>query len=83
MRGDTPGNFFCSISRFSDQDDLIVVMRNGYGSSEHLEENLQAVLFNQGAPYHGGIRRRFSWALCVLSQIGSVRSGDSGGEKSK
>jgi CubicO group peptidase (beta-lactamase class C family) len=47
MRGDLPGNFFCSISRFPDQDALIIVLRNGYGSSERLEANLQAVLFGQ------------------------------------
>ena len=47
MRGDMPGNFFCSISRFPDQDALIIVLRNGYGSSERLEANLQAVLFDQ------------------------------------
>lgn len=47
MRGDLPGNFFCSINRFPDQDALIIVLRNGYGSSERLEANLQAVLFDQ------------------------------------
>ncbi len=47
MRGDLPGNFFCSIARFPDQDALIIVLRNGYGSSERLETNLQAVLFDQ------------------------------------
>jgi CubicO group peptidase (beta-lactamase class C family) len=47
MRGDLPGNFFCSINRYPDQDALIVVLRNGYGSTEHLEANLQAVLFDQ------------------------------------
>lgn len=47
MRGDLPGNFFCSINRFPDQDTLIIVLRNGYGSSERLEANLQAVLFDQ------------------------------------
>lgn len=47
MRGDMPGNFFSSISRFPDQQAVIVVLRNGYGSSERLEGNLQAVLFGQ------------------------------------
>jgi hypothetical protein len=47
MRGDMPGNFFCSINRFPDQDAVIIVLRNGYGSSERLESNLQAVLFDQ------------------------------------
>ena len=47
MRGDLPGNFFCFINRFPDQDALIIVLRNGYGSSERLEANLQAVLFGQ------------------------------------
>jgi CubicO group peptidase (beta-lactamase class C family) len=47
MRGDMPGNFFSSISRYPEQDALIVVLRNGYGSSERLEGNLQAVLFDQ------------------------------------
>jgi CubicO group peptidase (beta-lactamase class C family) len=47
MRGDMPGNFFSSISRYPERDALIVVLRNGYGSSERLEWNLQAVLFDQ------------------------------------
>ena len=47
MRGDMPGNFFCSINRYPEQDAVIIVLRNGYGSSERLEENLQAVLFDQ------------------------------------
>jgi CubicO group peptidase (beta-lactamase class C family) len=47
MRGDMPGNFFSSISRFADQDAVIIVLRNGYGSSERLEANLQAVLYGQ------------------------------------
>lgn len=29
------------------QDDAIIVLRNGYGSTEHLEEKLQAILFDQ------------------------------------
>lgn len=47
MRGDMPGNFFSSIARYPDQDTVIIVLRNGYGSSERLEANLQAVLFGQ------------------------------------
>jgi hypothetical protein len=47
MRGDMPGNFFSSISRFPAQDAVIIVLPNGYGSSEHLEASLQAVLFDQ------------------------------------
>ena len=49
MRGDLPGNFFCSISRFPETDAVIIVLRNGYGSTERLEANLQAVLFD-GSP---------------------------------
>src|SRR5438132_12895262 len=47
MRGELPGNFFCSISRYPDQGAVIIVLRNGYASSERLETNLQAVLFDQ------------------------------------
>lgn len=47
MRGDMPGNFFAWMLRYPEQDAVIIVLRNGYGSTEHLEENLQAVLFNQ------------------------------------
>ena len=47
MRGDLPGNFFCSISRFPERDAVIIVLRNGYGSTERLEANLQAVLFDE------------------------------------
>ena len=50
MRGDMPGNFFAWVLRYPEQDAVIIVLRNGYGSTEHLEENLQAVLFNQ-APH--------------------------------
>jgi CubicO group peptidase (beta-lactamase class C family) len=49
MRGDMPGNFFTWILRYPQQDAVIIVLRNGYGSTEHLEENLQAVLFDQPA----------------------------------
>jgi hypothetical protein len=47
MRGDMPGNFFAWMLRYPEQDAVIIVLRNGYGSTEHLEENLQGVLFNQ------------------------------------
>jgi CubicO group peptidase (beta-lactamase class C family) len=47
MRGDMPGNFFTWVLRYPDQEAVIIVLRNGYGSTEHLEENLQAVLFGQ------------------------------------
>src|SRR5437899_8426526 len=47
MRGDMPGNFFAWILRFPEQDAVIIVLRNGYGSTEHLEEKLQAILFDQ------------------------------------
>jgi CubicO group peptidase (beta-lactamase class C family) len=47
MRGDMPGNFFAWVIRYPDQDDVLIVLRNGYGSTEHLEQNLQAILFGQ------------------------------------
>jgi CubicO group peptidase (beta-lactamase class C family) len=47
MRGDMPGNFFTWVLRYPELDTVIIVLRNGYGSTEHLEENLQAVLFGQ------------------------------------
>jgi hypothetical protein len=47
MRGDMPGNFFTWILRYPEQNTVVIVLRNGYGSTEHLEENLQAVLFGQ------------------------------------
>jgi CubicO group peptidase (beta-lactamase class C family) len=50
MRGDMPGNFFTWVLRYPEQDSVIIVLRNGYGSTERLEENLQAVLFGQ-APH--------------------------------
>jgi CubicO group peptidase (beta-lactamase class C family) len=46
MRGDMPGNFFSWILRYPEQDAVIIVLRNGYGSTEHFEENLQAILFD-------------------------------------
>jgi len=50
MRGDMPGNYFAWIIRYPDQDAVTIVLRNGYGSTEHFEENLQAILFNR--PMH-------------------------------
>lgn len=47
MRGDMPGNFFAWVLRYPEQDAVIIVLRNGYGSTERLEQNLQAVLFGQ------------------------------------
>lgn len=47
MRGDLPGNYFSWILRYLDLDAAIIVLRNGYGSTERLEQNLQAVLFGQ------------------------------------
>ena len=45
MRGDMPGNYFSWILRYPEQDAVIIVLRNGYGSTENLEQNLQTVLF--------------------------------------
>ena len=42
-----PGNFFSWVLRYPEQGAVIIVLRNGYGSTEHFEENLQAILFNQ------------------------------------
>jgi CubicO group peptidase (beta-lactamase class C family) len=47
MRGDMPGNFFAWILRYPERGGAIIVLRNGYGSTEHLEEKLQAILFDQ------------------------------------
>ncbi|MGB7848016.1 MAG: serine hydrolase domain-containing protein [Candidatus Acidiferrum sp.] len=47
MRGDMPGNFFSWILRYPEQDDVIIVIRNVYGSTENLEQNLQAILFDR------------------------------------
>ena len=47
MRGDMPGNFFASILRDPEEDDVIIVLRNEYGSTENLEQNLQAILFDR------------------------------------
>jgi len=47
MRGDMPGNFFTWVLRYPDQDTVVIVLRNAYGSTEHFEEKLQSVLFGQ------------------------------------
>jgi CubicO group peptidase (beta-lactamase class C family) len=45
MRGDMPGNYFSWMLRYPEQDAVIIVLRNAYGSTERFEENLQAILF--------------------------------------
>jgi hypothetical protein len=45
MRGDMPGNFFAWTLRYPEPDDVVIVLRNGYGSTENLEQNLQFILF--------------------------------------
>jgi CubicO group peptidase (beta-lactamase class C family) len=50
MRGDMPGNFFTWTLRYPEQDRIVIVLRNGYGSTEHFEENLQTLLFG-GQPH--------------------------------
>jgi len=47
MRGDMPGNFFAWILRYPEQDDVVIVLRNVYGSTENLEQNIQAILFDR------------------------------------
>jgi CubicO group peptidase (beta-lactamase class C family) len=65
MRGDMPGNFFAWILRYPEQDDVIIVLRNGYGSTEHLEQNLQAILFDREPRWPRrsplDIAARFGW----------------------
>lgn len=46
MRGDLPENFFAWILRYPDRDAVIITLRNVYGSTEGLEQNLQAILFD-------------------------------------
>jgi hypothetical protein len=46
MRGDLPGNFFAWILLYPARGGVIIVLRNGYGSTERLEQNLQAILFD-------------------------------------
>lgn len=64
-RGDMPGNFFAWILHYPEQDAAIIVLRNGYGSSERLEQNLQAILFDQ-EPHPprrsvGDVAAHFGW----------------------
>jgi CubicO group peptidase (beta-lactamase class C family) len=47
MRGDMPDNYFSWILMYPERGGVIVVLRNGYGSTERLEQNLQALLFDQ------------------------------------
>lgn len=46
MRGDMPENFFAWILHYPERDAVIVTLRNVYGSTEGLEQNLQAILFD-------------------------------------
>jgi len=46
MRGDMTGNYFSWILLYPEQNDVIIVLRNGYGSTERLEQNIQAILFD-------------------------------------
>jgi CubicO group peptidase (beta-lactamase class C family) len=46
MRGDMPDNFFAWILRYPERDAVIIVLRNVYGSTEGLEQNIQAILFD-------------------------------------
>ena len=46
MRGDMPGNYFPWILRYPGQDGVIIVLRNVYGSTERLEQNIQAILYD-------------------------------------
>lgn len=43
MRGDMPGNYFSWILRYPEQGGVIIVLRNVYGSTERLEQNIQAI----------------------------------------
>lgn len=46
MRGDMPENFFAWILRYPERDAVIITLRNVYGSTEGLEQNIQAILFD-------------------------------------
>ena len=50
MRGDMPENFFAWILRYPERDAVIITLRNVYGSTEGLEQNIQAILFD-AAPH--------------------------------
>lgn len=47
MRGDMPENFFAWILRYPERDAVIITLRNVYGSTEGLEQNIQAILFDE------------------------------------
>ena len=47
MRGDMPGNYFASIRRYPERQSVVIVLRNGYGSTEHFEENVEAILMGR------------------------------------
>jgi CubicO group peptidase (beta-lactamase class C family) len=46
MRGDMPENFFAWILRYPQRDAVIITLRNVYGSTEGLEQNIQAIHFD-------------------------------------
>ena len=46
MRGNVPENFFAWILRYPERDAVIITLRNVYGSTEGLEQNIQAILFD-------------------------------------
>jgi len=72
MRGDMTGNFFAWVLRYPEQDAVMIVLRNGYGSTEHLEDNLQAVLFG------GASRLPSRSAKDVLAHCGQIIGGSVG-----
>lgn len=45
-RGDMPENFFAWTLRYPERGAVIIVLRNVYGSTEGLEQNIQAILFD-------------------------------------
>jgi CubicO group peptidase (beta-lactamase class C family) len=71
MRGDMPGSFFAWVLRYPEQDAVMIVLRNGYGSTEHLEQNLQAVLFGQ-APRLPSRSPKDILARCGQNIVGSI-----------
>jgi CubicO group peptidase (beta-lactamase class C family) len=46
MRGDMPDNFFTWTLRYPERDAFIITLLNVYGSTEGLEQNIQAILFD-------------------------------------
>lgn len=75
MRGDMPGNFFAWTLRYPEQDYVVIVLRNGYGSTENLEQNLQAILFDREPRLPrrslGDVAAHFGWI--TLNWIASHR----------